>query len=150
MAVRRVKGRAELRALVMGSMGPRFLARGASNVTGGLEGPAHTPAPNEPWCSDGPVWRPGGRVSLALGLQGPQSPALWHQTPWEGTLRGQTIVRVNPQEAGLWEWRAVWGAEGWDEVKALGRGSVGPRVLERGAFKGGWGLGGPCPFSSPE
>ena len=64
-----------------------------------------------------------------------------------GTLRGLTIVRVNPQEAGLPDQRAVWRAEGQDEVKALGRGSVGFGTADLGRC---WVLRGPCPFSRPE
>ena len=50
-------------------------------VTGGSEFSVLSPILNEPWSPDGPLMWPGDSVRLALGLGGPQTPALWHQAP---------------------------------------------------------------------
>ena len=52
---------------------------------------------NEPWGPDGPLIWPGDSVSLALGLGGPQTPALWCQSPWEGHIGGRPMVSVSPR-----------------------------------------------------
>ena len=57
---------------------------------------------------------------------------------------------VSTQEAGRPKARALWAVEGWAEVRTLGRGSVGRKVLVRRAFEGHRGLKGPCLFSRPE
>ena len=72
-----MEGRAEVRALSRGGIGPRAIAWGAFKCHQGLEGSALSPILNELWGADGPVWRPGNRVNLALGLGGPKTPALW-------------------------------------------------------------------------
>ena len=41
-------------------------------------------------------------------------------------------------------------AEGWAEVMALGKGSVGPRVLLQGELDCRRGLAGPCLFTRTE
>ena len=74
-------------------------------------------------------------MSVAPGLGGHQSPALWHQAPWEEPLRDRNIVRVSPEEAGLPYQRDVWQAEGRVEVKALGMESVGLRLWRGGPWK---------------
>ena len=56
-------------------------------------------------------------MSLALGLRGPQSLALWHQAPWEGPLWGLPSFRVSPQEAGRPDPPAVRQAEEWVTVR---------------------------------
>ena len=92
---------------------------------------------------NGPGWRPGGRVSLALGLGGPQTQLLWPQAPWEGHLGVRPRVRVSPQEASRHQLMAVGRAEGRDKVRGLGRASVGLRVLAWRAFEYHRRLGGP-------
>ena len=69
--------------------------------------------------------------------------------PLEKGLSGPR-VRVIPQEAGRHNPKAVWPAVGQTEVRALVRGSVGPKVLAQFAFKSRWWLRFPCPFSHPE
>ena len=78
----------EVRALGMGIVGPKVLAQGAFGRHRGSEGPARSPALNERRHPDGPGCKRGGWVSLALGLWGPQSPALRHMAPWERPLKG--------------------------------------------------------------
>ena len=107
-AVRIVAGRTEVRALGKGSMGPRVLARGTMKSHQGVGGPFPFSILNEWRRTDGRVLKPGHRVSLVLGLGGPQSSALPCQAPWEGTLGGQYKFRVSPQEAGRPEPMAVW------------------------------------------
>ena len=58
------------------------------------------------------------------------------------------MVRVCSQEAGRPKATAVWIVAEWTEVRALGKGSMGPRVLARGAVESHRGVGGPCPFST--
>ena len=86
--MQRAQGWVEVKALGMGIVGPKVLAWGAFECHLGSEGPARSPALNERRRPDGPGCRRGGWVSLALGLWGPQSPALWHQAPWERPLEG--------------------------------------------------------------
>ena len=87
-------------------------------------------------------------MSPALVLGGPQSPACWCQTPWEGPLDSQPRVWVRPQEAAGPDLLVVRLAEGLAEVRALVSRSVGGSILAHGAFKCHQGLGGPCPFSN--
>ena len=54
----------------------------------GWEGPAGSLALNMRLPPDGPGLRPGGRVSLVLGLKGHQYPALQRQAPWEVPISG--------------------------------------------------------------
>lgn len=68
-------------------------------------------------------------MSLSLMFRCPQSPVLWCQIPWEGLLWGWPRARVRPQEAGRCDLKAVWQVEGSTEVRALGMGSVGPKVF---------------------
>ena len=89
-------------------------------------------------------------MSAALGLGGPQSPALRRQAPWEGPLGGRGRVRVSPQEAGRPDPQVVRRAQFQAEVRELVRGSVGPSVLAQGAFECFRGLIGPCLFSRLE
>ena len=77
----------------------------------------------------------GGRVHPALGLGGPQSPALQRQAPWEGPHGGQPRFRFSPKEAGRPYSPAFWRLEWRTEVRALVSGSVGLGVLSRGAFE---------------
>ena len=91
----------------------------------GLGMPDRSPTLNEPWRPDGPSWWPGGWVSLSLGFGGPLSPALWHQAPWEGHLRGRPTVRVSTQVAVKPEPMAVHRGVLRAEVRRLGSGSVG-------------------------
>ena len=100
LAVQQVEGQAESRALAIGSVGSSLLVRGPSKVSGGSEGPSRSSALNDRRHPNWPGWRRGSRLSLMLGLWGPQSPALWRQAPWEGPLGGQPRVKVSPQEAG--------------------------------------------------
>ena len=88
-------------------------------------------------------------MSLALGLGGPQSPALWCQAPGEGPIGGKLGLELAPRRpAG--PICQLCGSEGWAEVRALASQSVGPSVIAQGAFEGRLGLGGLCPFSRPE
>ena len=87
---------------------------------------------------------------LALGIRGPQTPALRHKAPWEGILGHRPRVRVRPQEAGRPDPEAVRRAEVRAKVRALASEIVGPCVLERRALEGRRGLRVPCPFSLPE
>ena len=105
---------------------------------------------NEPRVPDGPVWWPGRRVSLSLMFGCPQSTVLPCKAPYEGILWGRPKVRVSPQEAGRRDPKAVWQVEGRTEVRALGRGSVGPKVLVQLSFKIRRWLRSPCPFSHTE
>ena len=105
-----------------------------------------------PWFSGGALMGPVEGLAAGesgAGAPGPQSPLLWHQAPWEEPLEGPPRVRVSPKEAGRPEVMVVRSAEVRADVRALGRGSVGPRVLMQGVFKGLMWLGGPCPFSRP-
>ena len=61
----------------------------------GWEGPVRSLALNMRQPPDGPGLWPGGRVSLVLGLKGPQSPDFWHQAPWEVPIGGRPRVRVS-------------------------------------------------------
>ena len=69
-------------------------------VVGGSEGHVHSVAVNDQRRPFWLGWWRGGRVNPALGLGGPQSPALRRQVPWEGPLWGRHRDRVSPQEAG--------------------------------------------------
>ena len=62
-------------------------------VLGGSECSVISPILNEPRVTDGPVWRPGDSVSLALGLGSPQNPVLWCQAPWDGPLEASNVRR---------------------------------------------------------
>ena len=64
-------------------------------------------------------------MSQSLGFGGPLSPALWHQAPWEGHLRGRPTVRVSTQVAVKPEPMAVHRGVLRAEVRRLGSGSVG-------------------------
>ena len=68
----------------------------------------------------------------------------------EGPLWGWPRARVSPQEAGRRDPMAVWQAEGRTEVRALGRVSVGPKLLEQWSFESRRWLRNPCPFSHTE
>ena len=63
----------------MGGLGPKDFSRASSNIAWCSQYPALSPTLNEHQGPDSPVWWLGDRVSLALGLGGPQSPALGHQ-----------------------------------------------------------------------
>ena len=83
-------------------------------VAGGSEYSVLSPVLNEPRVPDGPVWRPGNSVSLALGLGGPQNPVLWCQAIWDGPLEAH---RCKLMAVGCAEWQA--------KMRTLGRGSMG-------------------------
>ena len=68
----------------MGSVAQGFLHGGSSNAAQCSKCPALSPALNEQWCTDSPMWQHGDWVSLALGLGCPQYLALHCQPPWEG------------------------------------------------------------------
>ena len=124
----------------------RFGTGGPLKVSEGSKGPLRSSALMTCGAPIGPGGL-GGRVSLALGLGGPQSPALRRQAPWEGPFGGGPSVRVS-LEAGSPDPPALLQVEGWAEVKALASGSVGPNVLVQEAFEGHRGLGGSFTFSS--
>ena len=83
-------------------------------IARGSECSVLSPVLNEPRVPDGPVWRTGYRVILALGLGGPQNPVLWHQAPWDGPL---DACRGEPMAVGRAKWQA--------KMRTLGRGSMG-------------------------
>ena len=129
---------------------PKALSLSAFKGRRGLGVSAISPVLNERRGPDSPVWWLVDRVSLALGLGSPQSPALRSQAPWERPLWGRSRVRVSPQEARRCEPRAVGHVEWLAEMRTLGRGSVSPRVLACEFFEYCLVLAWPCPFSSPE
>ena len=75
-------------------MGPKVLAQGVFEGRQWLGGPCLFRTLNDRWCPNGPGQQPGGRVSLALGLGGPQTPALQQQASWEGPLRALTYGKA--------------------------------------------------------
>ena len=80
-------------------MGPRFLAWGSLNIAWCSQYAALSPTLNEQQGPDSPMWWLGDRVSLALGIGSPQSPALGLQAPGDGPLLVPPRFRVSPQEA---------------------------------------------------
>ena len=92
---------------------PRILARGPSKTAWYSQYLARSPTLNERPGPDAPMWWLGDRVSLALGLGCPQSPALRDQAPLEGPVGGRSRVRVSTQEAHRAEPNAVWRVEWW-------------------------------------
>ena len=87
MAIGIVEGRAKLMVLCRGAWAEGFWCEGLQRSPMACRALPILP----PWMSGGApmgMWQPGHRVSLALGLGGPQSSALQHQAPWEGTLGG--------------------------------------------------------------
>ena len=113
-------------------------------------GPAHFPTLKAWQCPEEPRRVCGIRLSPALVLTCPQSPAVSHQAPREGPLGSKPRVRVRPQEHGRPNLPALRRAEQQAKVRAWERGSVGPMVEAQGAIKCRWRLGGPCPFPRPE
>ena len=96
-----------MRTLGRGSVGARVLARGSYEYCHCSQCPELSPVLNEQQGPDSPVWWLGDRVSLALGLGGPQSPALGRQAPWDAPLVSPPRFRISPQEAQIPELKAV-------------------------------------------
>ena len=105
-----------------GECGPKGFGTGGSlNIAWCSQCPALTPILNERQGPDSPVWWLGDRVSLALGLGGPQSPSLWCQAPWEG-----------PNWADLW----LGLPPGGPQMRADGCGACGVAVQNEDAGEG--------------
>ena len=121
-----------------------------SKVAGGSEGSALSPILDEPWGRDGLVWQTGDWVSLALGLDSPQTPGLGCRPHGKGPSWPDILFRVSPQEAHRCELKAVGQTEWRAKMSTLGKGSMGPRVLAWGAFVYCRVLSVSCPFSHRE